>query len=1090
MDAEASPSQPPQRPSSGSRLTPSKGTSSSKVVAGDYQLAGKLGRGGSGVVYKAIHRLKGHIVAIKVISVLNVPKDQISNVEAEIRLMRGLKHPNIVKYIDSKLEGSDLCIVLEYVEGGSLSKIMHDVGQGTLPESLVTIYISKMLRGLVYLHSEGVIHRDIKAANILVDRDGEVRLADFGVAIQTQSSTMGSGAVRDVVGTPYWMAPEVIKMSGATDRSDVWSVGCTVIELLTGAPPYSELGQVPALFRIVQDVHPPLPDLTANDPVLHDFLMRCFQKDPLDRADAQSLSEHRWLLEMRESIESQEGALSVGSSAAQLDEPLAKPAAGEGGLGSPWPDGGEGAERGLDSTITIHRQISDTIQSQRSNLGAGTLSSTSSLQRGSLGLSSFTSVSPPMPPATLQSDAASIEASLRPERLAISPALPQPEPESELQRPAGDPWSDDIEGSGLNFTISPRGGEPRDVAAAAAAALEAEIQPTHLGGETGSLALNGGSSVISSVAVGDGEGGEGEVDEETKEIARLIRLLNVKSKPALLQQACAGLARAFIQTPARKESLISQHGIIPLMEILEVGKPRIKVDALILINQIVRDDPQFQQKLCLVGLLPLVVQLGFSYEEPGADAEVEAAAVQQQLLAEVVRFVAEICRPQSSTLALQVFIACDGLKVLSSFLEKEVLFRPVAPDGAQRDGVPRTASPSLTHLVIDSIWSIFNRESRAKFLLPNLDICRLFVKAGVLAPLAKLLRRWIRAGDEAYQERLVNLFVQFARGDEVVREAMAAPAVLEGIMYGLAELNHVPRCLLKLLHCVARMTMCAAALEALEQAQAVPQLATFTNPQLESIYAFSEADAAKIRRAALLSLYYLCGGKAIRQQQFQRRQEVAASSGLIKHLQHYIHTHSDMEHLALHMFCALPYAGQRVRTRLWQEQAHLFYIALLEHREQYWRLQALEALALWLADGQASAPKRSELERVMLQPKHVAKLVPLFRTAPDEAMVAMLPPYMQLLKSSKLLARACSPLAPDVLARLGNDQVFGVNTTIDLLRVLHMLLNELRTPATFIEEHSLDGALWSLFKRKQWDQKPIVGNVATEVLDTIEKYRG
>ena len=113
-----------------------------------------------------------------------------------------------------------------------------------------------MLRGLVYLHSEGVIRRDIKAANILVDRDGEVRLADFGVAIQTQSSTMGSGAVRDVVGTPYWMAPEVIKMSGATDRSDVWSVGCTVIELLTGAPPYSELGQVPALFRIVQDVHP------------------------------------------------------------------------------------------------------------------------------------------------------------------------------------------------------------------------------------------------------------------------------------------------------------------------------------------------------------------------------------------------------------------------------------------------------------------------------------------------------------------------------------------------------------------------------------------------------------------------------------------------------------------------------------------------------------------------------------------------------------------------------------------------------------------------------------------------------------------
>jgi hypothetical protein len=202
------------------------------------------------------------------------------------------------------------------------------------------------------------------------------------------------------------------------------------------------------------------------------------------------------------------------------------------------------------------------------------------------------------------------------------------------------------------------------------------------------------------------------------------------------------------------------------------------------------------------------------------------------------------------------------------------------------------------------------------------------------------------------------------------------------------------------------------------------RLVALTNPELGDLFAYNEATASKIGRAALLSLYYLCGGKAGRAEQFRARQEKAAlasigssdnkagearkqkhSSGsgglgensLIKHLQFYIHAGGSanstgvglrsiggMESLALHMFCALPFAGRTVRTRLWQESAHLFYIALLEHRHQHWRQQALEALALWLGDGNASHPKRTELERVVLQPKHVAKLVPLFKTTSVE----------------------------------------------------------------------------------------------------------
>jgi serine/threonine protein kinase len=117
--------------------------------------------------------------------------------------------------------------------------------------------MTQVLQGLQYLHDQGVIHRDIKGANILTTKDGTVKLADFGVSTSTLA---GPDKEAQVVGTPYWMAPEIIQLSGATSASDIWSVGCTVIELLQGKPPYHNLAAMPALFAIVNDDHPPLPE--------------------------------------------------------------------------------------------------------------------------------------------------------------------------------------------------------------------------------------------------------------------------------------------------------------------------------------------------------------------------------------------------------------------------------------------------------------------------------------------------------------------------------------------------------------------------------------------------------------------------------------------------------------------------------------------------------------------------------------------------------------------------------------------------------------------------------------------------------------
>lgn len=156
--------------------------------------------------------------------------------------------------------------------------------------------MTQVLQGLQYLHDQGVIHRDIKGANILTTKDGTVKLADFGVSTSTLA---GPDKEAQVVGTPYWMAPEIIQLSGATSASDIWSVGCTVIELLQGKPPYHNLAAMPALFAIVNDDHPPLPE--GVSPAARDFLMQCFQKDPNLRVSARKLLRHAWITGSRRS---------------------------------------------------------------------------------------------------------------------------------------------------------------------------------------------------------------------------------------------------------------------------------------------------------------------------------------------------------------------------------------------------------------------------------------------------------------------------------------------------------------------------------------------------------------------------------------------------------------------------------------------------------------------------------------------------------------------------------------------------------------------------------------------------------------------
>ncbi|KAL9547108.1 hypothetical protein MBANPS3_006323 [Mucor bainieri] len=255
------------------------------VVVASYQLGNCIGKGQFGSVYRTLDLTTGEVVAVKQVKVddENLYKDMMK----EVSILKRLSHKNIVKYIGFIPNQYSLNIVLEYAENGSLMSTLKAFG--AFPEKLVASFCSKILNGLGYLHENQVVHCDLKAANILTTKTGDVKLTDFGVSLNLKKTVDAA----DISGTPNWMAPEVIELKGATTKSDIWSLGCTCIELVSGKPPYSDLLAMSAMFHIVEDEYPPFPDNISQD--MKSFLLCCFQKDPNDRKSSLELQHHEWI---------------------------------------------------------------------------------------------------------------------------------------------------------------------------------------------------------------------------------------------------------------------------------------------------------------------------------------------------------------------------------------------------------------------------------------------------------------------------------------------------------------------------------------------------------------------------------------------------------------------------------------------------------------------------------------------------------------------------------------------------------------------------------------------------------------------------
>ncbi|KAF6736966.1 STE20-like serine/threonine-protein kinase [Oryzias melastigma] len=256
-----------------------------------WEIIGELGDGAFGKVFKAQNKLNGTLAAAKVIDTKS--EDELEDYMVEIDILASCDHPHIVKLLDAFYFEAKLWILIEFCAGGAVDAIMLEL-ERPLTEPQIRVVCRQTLEALVYLHESKIIHRDLKAGNILLSLDGDVKLADFGVSAKNTKTLQRRVSF---IGTPYWMAPEVVMCETSKDRpydykADIWSLGVTLIEMAQVEPPNHEMNPMRVLLKIAKSEPPTLMQPSRWSPEFSDFLRKALDKNVDNRWSAPQLLQH------------------------------------------------------------------------------------------------------------------------------------------------------------------------------------------------------------------------------------------------------------------------------------------------------------------------------------------------------------------------------------------------------------------------------------------------------------------------------------------------------------------------------------------------------------------------------------------------------------------------------------------------------------------------------------------------------------------------------------------------------------------------------------------------------------------------------
>ncbi|KAF3204379.1 hypothetical protein TWF106_001558 [Orbilia oligospora] len=969
----------------------------------DYTLGDCLGRGASGSVYRAINYTTGETVAIKQIRLSDLPHSELGAIMREIDLLKNLNHPHIVQYHGFVKSVDSLYIILEFCENGSLHSICKNFGK--FPEHLVGRYTGQVLDGLFYLHEQGVIHRDIKGANILTTKEGHIKLADFGVATRANDAT--------VVGTPYWMAPEVIELVGATTASDIWSVGCTVIELLTGDPPYYDLSPMQALFRIVSDDHPSLPE--GASPAVRDFLMQCFQKDPNLRVSARKLLRHPWIVKTRPvSKEPNPKYVDDVRSVQQWNEALKMPLDVHGVRSKPAPSHQDPTNK--DGFAALQESSFDDNWDD---------DFTPSINSSSFDLTHLKSHDATGGQSIRRNQASSEQTiysgyfaqeddnmdTIKPKKTSLLKAL-HIEQAKQKSRPISRKPTDRFRRSHSNEVEHSRiSGDTRllklgsrddssldelKVAAKIHKYTEAEeeddfsdifwvpdsLGPKHDGASRKNNLVLAPKGTDPKIGLSDEyeeddpfselEEGLTELDLDANiardqharlctEVSSYIESLKSQHTGIFLEDTTAKLLGILLDSPETKTAVIASHGLLPILEVLESGRNReVNITLLRVINALTFNDIELLENLCFVGGIPTITK--FATKHHHKEIRLEAAI-----------FIRQICH--MSRLTLQMFVSCGGLNVLVELIEDDY-----------------STHKELVLTGIEGVVDVFKLQGST----PKNDFCRILSRHMVLRPLSLVLSQICKEKEDRYEiycEKIVNLFYLFSQAENQVKEVIADRVTLKRIMKDLPDLPLT--CQIAFLKFVKNLSMLSTTLDILQNANAIEVLIEMLSENTH------KPQFKELSNQILSIMFNLC-------RHSKSRQEEAAINGIIPVLQKIVRTDRPLKEFALPILCDMAHSGRLGRKYLWQNNGLEFFVSLLS--EPYWQVASLEAILVWLHEEPA------QIEERLLQSNATRALVSCFTGSKTNTFENILEPFQKLCRLSGPIARAMGH--PDFFERV------------------------------------------------------------------------